>query len=217
MAALPVEKNDREDSLGRIPGTENEAELSFAIVNDSFDARRAQSGFDVTEVEADHEPSIDNQSNVDSKAPEDSQPPDSNIGQQKPRKGGGRTRVKRTQTVKAVLKEAKSILGESKAAEAVPGESVDDHETEFPNGHAEDSANTNSENLKPSSRRMPVNTRKRNRVQTSQTVSGHDGDRSEGQSDSVVPGQHKRRRQKAAAPPVEAAGGTRYNLRRPKA
>ncbi|XP_061367038.1 protein CROWDED NUCLEI 1 [Gastrolobium bilobum] len=218
METLPVENADMEDSSGRIPGTENEAELSFAIVNDSFDARRVQSGNDITEVEADHDPSIDNQSNIDNKVPEDSQPPDAKVGQQKPRKGAGRTRVKRTHTVKAVLKEAEAILGESKAAEAVPGESVDDRETEFPNGNAEDSANVNSESQKPSSRRVPANGRKRNRVQTSQlTVSGHDGDASEGHSDSIIPEQRKRRRQKAAAaPPVQTAGETRYNLRRPK-
>nr|KYP35721.1 Putative nuclear matrix constituent protein 1-like protein [Cajanus cajan] len=186
-----AEKTNVEDSPGRIPGTENEAELSIAVVNDSFDARRVQSGRvqsgnDMTEVEADQDPSVENQSNVDSKAPEDIQPPDSKAGKQKPRKGGGRTRVKRTHTVKAVLREARGILGE--AAEALPGESVDDHETE-----------------------------KRNRVQTSQmTVSGHDDNASEGHSDSLIPEQRKRRRQKAAAAPPQTAGETRYNLRRPK-
>ncbi|KAL2329712.1 hypothetical protein Fmac_017293 [Flemingia macrophylla] len=185
-----VETTNVEDSPGRIPGIENEAELSFAVVNDSLDVLR---------VEVDRDPSVDNRSNVDSKAPEDIQPPDSKVGQQKPRKEGGRTRVKRTNTVKAVLKEARGILGED--AEALPGESVDDHETEFPNGMAEDSANVNSESQKPSNRRIPVNVRKRNRVQTSQmTVSGHDDNASEGHSDSLIPGQRKRRRQKAAAP-----------------
>ncbi|RDX99236.1 Protein CROWDED NUCLEI 1 [Mucuna pruriens] len=215
VVTLSVEKTNVEDSPGRIPGTENEAELSFAVVNDSFDARRIQSGNDITEVEADHDPSVENRSNLDSKAPEDLEPPDSKVGQQKPRKGGGRTRVKRTHTVKAVLKEARDILGI--AAEALPGESVDDHETEFPNGNAEDSANVNSESQKPSNRRIPGNVRKRNWVQTSQmTVSGHDGDASEGHSDSLIPGQRKRRRQKAVAPPAQTAGETRYNLRRPK-
>ncbi|KAK7394310.1 hypothetical protein VNO78_14832 [Psophocarpus tetragonolobus] len=215
VVTLSVEKNNLEDSPGRIPGAENEAELSFAGVNDSFDAWRVQSGNNNAEVEADHDPSVENQSNDDSKAPEDLQPPDSKVGQQKPLKRGGRTRVKRTHTVKAVLKEAKAILGES--AEVLPGESVDDHESEFPNGNAEDSANVNSESNQPSNRRRPMNVRKRNRVQPSQmTVSGHDGDASEGQSDSLVPGQRKRRRQKAAAPPAQTAGETRYNLRRPK-
>ncbi|KOM36690.1 hypothetical protein LR48_Vigan03g007100 [Vigna angularis] len=200
------EKTNREDSPGRIPGHENEAELSFDVVNDSFDGQRVLSGNDIREVEAaEQDPIVENQSNDDSKAPEDSK-----AGQQQPRKGGGRTRVKRTHTVKAVLKEARGILGE--AAE-LPAESVDNHETEFTNGNAEDSANVDSESQRPSNR----NVRKRNRVQTSQmTVSGHDGDASEGHSDSVIPGQRKRRRQKAAAPPAQTAGETRYNLRRPR-
>ncbi|OIW05460.1 hypothetical protein TanjilG_12051 [Lupinus angustifolius] len=214
-AILSAEKANIEGSPVRIPGTEIETELSFAIVNDSFDARRVQSDNDITVVEVDHDPSIDNQSNIDSKAPEDSQPLDSKIGQRKPRKGGVRTRVKRTNTIKSVLKEAEAILGEPEGSEAVPGESVDDRETEFPNGNADDSADVNSESQKPSSRGIAANVRKRNRVQTSQmTVSGHDGDASEGHAD--IPGQRKRRRQKAAPPLVQPARETRYNLRRPK-
>ncbi|CAL0314683.1 unnamed protein product [Lupinus luteus] len=216
VATLSAEKANIEGSTVRIPGTEIETELSFAIVNDSFDARRVQSDNDITVVEVDHDPSIDNQSNIDSKAPEDSQPVDSNIGQRKTRRGGVRTRVKRTNTVKSVLKEAKAILGEPEGSEAVPGESVDDRETEFPNGNAADSADVNSESQNPSSKGIPANVRKRNRVQTSQmTVSGHEGDASEGHAD--IPGQRKRRRQKAAPPPVQPARETRYNLRRPKA
>ena len=88
--------------------------------------------------------------------------------------------------MKAVLKEARGILGE--AAELLPRESVNNHETEFPNGNAEDSANVNSESQGLSNRRIPMNVRKRNRVQTSQmTVSEHDGEASEGHSDSVIP------------------------------
>ncbi|KAL2344439.1 hypothetical protein Fmac_005724 [Flemingia macrophylla] len=44
-------------------------------------------------VEADRDPSVKNRSNIDNKAPEDIQPPDSKVGQQKPHKGEGRTRV----------------------------------------------------------------------------------------------------------------------------
>jgi hypothetical protein len=189
--------------------------LSFAIANDSFDALRVQNDNDITEVEADHDPSIDNQGNIETKALDDLQPPDSKVGQKKPGRGRGRARVKPTQTVKEVLKEAEAILGKSKATEAVPGESVDDRETDFPNGNAEDSANMDSESQKPSSK-ITANLRKRNRVQTSQvTASEHEGDASEGHSD-IPPGQRKRRRQKAAAAPSQFAGETRYNLRRPK-
>ncbi|CAK8540885.1 unnamed protein product [Lathyrus sativus] len=216
--ALPVDATN-EDSLAKIPGAENEAELSFAIANDSFDAPRLQSGHDITEVEADHDPSIDNQGNNeteapdnnDTKAPDDLEPTDSKVEQQKPRRGRGRARVvKRTQTVKAVIKEAEAFLGESKADEAVPGESVDDRETGFPNGNAEDSANMDSESQKPAEKRT-ANLRKRNRVQTTSQVTAS---ASEGHSD--IPGQRRRTRQKAAPPPVQTAGETRYNLRRPK-
>lgn len=206
VATSSVEKGKIEGPLRGIPCTENEAELSFAIVSDSFGVQRTHSDNYHREVEAEQDISIDNQSNIDSKAPEapgDSQLSDSKGGQQKPLKRG-RARIKRTRTVKAVVKDAKTILGES----------MDDHETEYPNGNAEDSANRNSEIQKPSSRRMPANVRKRNRAQTSQmTVSKNDGDAGEGHSDSEVQGQHKRRREKAA-PPVREA---RYNLRRPKA
>ncbi|XP_004514409.1 protein CROWDED NUCLEI 1 isoform X2 [Cicer arietinum] len=216
VAPLSIEKANVDDSPSKILGTENEPELSFAIANDSFDALRVQSGNEITEAEADHDPSIDNQGNIDTKAPDDLQATDSKVGQQKPRRGAGRPRVKRTQTVKTVIKEAEAILGESKAAEAVPGESVDDRETDFPNGNAEDFANMDSESQKPPSIRLTSNLRKRNWVQTSQiAASEHEGDASEGHSDSLIPGQRKKRRQKAAAP-AQTAGETRYNLRRHK-
>ncbi|KAF7811233.1 protein CROWDED NUCLEI 1 [Senna tora] len=205
VAPLSIENDKIEESSGGILGTENEAEVSFAIVSDSFVVQRTQSDNDVREIDTQQDISIDDHSNIDSKAPEvpeDSQLSDSKGGQQKPRKRG-KPRVKRTRSVKAVVKDAKAILGES----------VDDDETEFANGNAEDSANVNS-TMQKQSKRMPSNARKRNHVQTSQmTTSQHDGDASEGRSDSEVQGQHKRRRQKAA-PPVRES---RYNLRRPKA
>ncbi|KAL5082806.1 hypothetical protein RYX36_011227 [Vicia faba] len=235
--ALPIDTTN-EDSLANIPGTENEAEVSFAIANESFDAPRVQSGNDITdvEVEADHDPLIDNQGNNDTEAPnnndteapnnndteapnnndteppDDLQPPESKVEKEKPRRGRGRGRaIKRTQTVKAVIKEAEAFLGEPKAAEAVP-ESVDDRETGFPNGNAEDSANMDSESQKPTEKQTTANLRKRNRVQTTSQVTAN---ASEGHSD--IPGQRKRTRQKVAPPPpVQTARGTRYNLRRPK-
>ncbi|XP_058767473.1 nuclear matrix constituent protein 1 [Vicia villosa] len=221
--ALPIDTTNEDDSPAKIPDTENEAEVSFAIANDSFDATRVQSGNDITdvEVEADHDPLIDDSQgnndtkapdNNDTEAPDDLQPPESKVEQEKPRRGRGKGRVvRRTQTVKAVIREAEAILGESKAAEAVPGESVDDRETGFPNGNAEDSANMDSESQKPTEKRTTANLRKRNRVQTTSQITAS---ASEGHSD--IPGQRKRTRQKVAPPPAPTAGGTRYNLRRPK-
>lgn len=206
VAPSSIEKGKIGDSSAGV-GAENEAEVSFAILSDSFDVQRTHSDNDLREVDVEQDQSVDNQSNIDSKAPEgpeDSQVSDSKGGQQKPQKKG-RGRIKRTRSVKAVVKDAKAILGES----------VDDDGTEYPNGNAEDSANVDSEVQKLSSRVKPSNVRKRNHVQTSQmTGSKQDGDAGEGNSDSEVQGQRKRRRQKAAPPPVRE---TRYNLRRPKA
>ncbi|KAK4284273.1 hypothetical protein QN277_001128 [Acacia crassicarpa] len=203
-AKLSVGKDRIEESSQGIPGPENEEELSFAIVSDSFGVQKNLPHNDLAEAEAEKDLSVDNQSNVDSKAPEapeDSQLSDSKGGQQKLRKRG-RSRIKRNKSVIAVVKDAKNILGES----------LNDDEIEYPNGTAEDSANTNNETRKPSKRRMPANARKRNHVQTSQMTESKNDDVNEGQSDSEVQGQPKRRRRKAAPPARES----RYNLRRPK-
>ncbi|XP_054786607.1 nuclear matrix constituent protein 1 [Prosopis cineraria] len=202
---LSVEEGRLEEPSGGIPGPENEEELSFAILSDSFGVQRTHPDNDLTQAEAEKDLSIDNQSNIDSKAleaPEDSQLSDSKGGQQKPRKRG-RARIKRNYSVRAVVKDAKNILGEP----------LNDDETEYPNGTAEDSANVDNETRKPSRRRMPANARKRNHVQTSQMTESKNDDVNEGQSDSEVQGQPKRRRRKVA-PPVREP---RYNLRRPKA
>lgn len=195
VATLSVEKDRIEESSEGIPGPENEEELSFAIVSDSFAVQNTHSHNDLVEAEAEKDLSVDNQSNIDSKAPEDSQLSDSKGGQQKLRKRG-RPRIKRNKSVIAVVKDAKNILGESLNVE----------EIEYPNGTAEDSADINNETRKPSSRRMPA--RKRNHVQTSQMTES----KNEGDSESEVQGQPKRRRQKAIPPAREP----RYNLRRPK-
>ncbi|KAI9127685.1 hypothetical protein K1719_000678 [Acacia pycnantha] len=204
-ATLSVGKDRIEESSQGIPGPENEEELSFAIVSDSFGVQKNLPHNDLTEAEAEKDLSVDDQSNVDSKAPEapeDSQLSDSKGSQQKLRKRG-RSRIKRNKSVIAVVKDAKNILGES----------FDEYEIEYPNGTAEDSANTNNDTRKPSRRRMLANARKRNHVQTSQMTESKNDDVNEGQSDSEVQGQPKRRRRKAAPPPRES----RYNLRRPKA
>ncbi|KAI4346808.1 hypothetical protein L6164_007675 [Bauhinia variegata] len=179
--------------------TENEAELSFAVVSDSLDVQRVQSDNKIRDVDPDQDPSGDDHSNIDSKAPEAPE-----YSQQKPRRGRGRSKVNRTRTMKAVVKDAKAILGEP----------VDEGETQYPNGDAEDSANVNSESQSQSSRRLP-NVRKRNHAQTSEISVSEHGDNNEGHSDSEITGKRKRRRQKAA-PSVQTAGEARYNLRRPK-
>ncbi|KAI4352260.1 hypothetical protein L6164_006529 [Bauhinia variegata] len=206
--ATSSNENAKIETSPRISENENEAELSFAIVSDSFDVRRVQSENNFRDVEADQDPSADDQSNIDSKAPEPeapeySQPSDLKDGQQKYRKGRGRSRITRTRTIKAAVKDAKAILDEPV-----------DGETQYPNGDAGDSANMNSESPGQPSKRLP-NVRKRNHVQTSQITTSEHGDTTEGHSDSEITGKCKRRRQKAA-PSLQTAGEARYNLRRPK-
>ncbi|KAJ0043912.1 hypothetical protein Pint_18833 [Pistacia integerrima] len=151
---------------------------------------------------------VDDQSNINGKVTEveeDSQPTDH--GQQPRRRG--RPRVSRTRSVKAVVQDAKAILGEG----------FNSDEIEHPNGNTEDSGHEITESRGESihaDRGTSRNARKRNRAKTSQTtLSEHDGGDSEGQSGSVVAGQHKKRRQKVSSA-VQTPVGTRYNLRRPK-
>lgn len=204
-------KLNMEEPSKRVQSTEIEAELSFTIASDSFDAQGMQFDNSIREVGAGQDPSADNQSNINSKgseAPEYSQPSDLKDGPNKPSKRG-RARVNRARSVKAVVKDAKSILGEASEL----------NESEYPNGNAEDSANNNAENHGGSSlivKRTPRNGRKRTRAQTSQiTATENDGDDSEGHSDSVIASQRKKRRDKASLT-EQAPGERRYNLRRPK-
>lgn len=204
-------KLNMEEPSQRVRGTEIEAELSFTVASDSFDTQRIQFNNSTREVDTGQDPSADDQSNINSKgieAPEDSQPSDLKGHSHKPRKRG-RPRVSRTRSVKAVVKDAKAILGEA----------LESNDNEYPNGNAEDSANTNTENRNEPNlvdTRTPRNARKRTRTQTSQvTVNENDVDESEGHSDSVAGGQRKKRRDKASLT-VQAPGEKRYNLRRPK-
>ncbi|GAV75637.1 hypothetical protein CFOL_v3_19115 [Cephalotus follicularis] len=158
--------------------TENEQDLSYTSTR---------------EVEGGQDLSVDDQINVNSKTPEvqeDSQPSHLNRGRKA--RNRGRARVSRTRSVKAVVQDAKAILGEA----------FELNETEHPNGNAEDSSRGESGLVDKGKLR---NGRKRNRARTSQiTVSKQDGEESEGQSDSIMAGQPRKRQQ------------TRYNLRRPK-
>lgn len=210
-AHLSCQNVDMEEPSKRVSSTENQAEISLGVATDSFDVQRIQSDNSIREIEVSQDPSADDQSNINSKAPEvadDSQPSDLNGDQHKPRRRG-RPRVYRTRSVKAVVKDAKAILGEA----------LEENEKDYPNGNAEDSAYDNAESRDDSSlggQRLPRNGRKRNHAQTSQNMgSEHDGDDSEGRSDSIVAGQRRTRRQKITTA-VLAPGEKRYNLRRPK-
>ncbi|CBI33677.3 unnamed protein product, partial [Vitis vinifera] len=172
----------------RLGSTEDEPEPSFRIANDSFDVQRIQSDNSIKEVEAGQDLSID-ESNIDSKALElqqHSQHSDLKGARRKPGKRS-KQRIHRTRSVKAVVRDAKAILGES---------------LELKSSFAD--------------KGTPRNGRKRQRAYTSQTmVSEQDGDDSEGRSDSVMARRQGKRRQKVP-PAVQTLGQERYNLRRPK-
>uniref|UniRef100_A0A2P2MH22 Putative nuclear matrix constituent protein 1-like protein n=1 Tax=Rhizophora mucronata TaxID=61149 RepID=A0A2P2MH22_RHIMU len=188
-----------EEPSKRLDFKDNEAELSFAIVNNSVDVQRVQIDRD---AETSQDLSVEYQSNVNSKEPEcqeDSQASDLKFGYQ-PRKRG-RPRVSRTRSVKAVVQDVK----------AIPGEALEINDTEdshLPKAESHDGSRlADKETL--------GNSRKRNRAHTSQaTRSEHDVGDSEGNSGSVTAGGHKRIRQKVS--PVRAPGKARYNLRRRK-
>ncbi|KAA8547829.1 hypothetical protein F0562_004258 [Nyssa sinensis] len=204
-------KHDIQEPSKRLLSTDDEPVLSVGVAPDSFDVQRIQSDNSIREVGAGPDPSIDSQSNANSKAgeiPEDSQQSDMKGGRRKPGKGG-RPRINRTRSVKAVVADPKAIIGDA----------FEQNESEQINGTAEDSAYMNEESRGESSlmdKDKPRNGRKRDRARTSQmTVSGQGGDYSEGHSNSVTAGGRRRTRQKVA-PAVQTPGEKRYNLRRPK-
>ncbi|KAM5581014.1 hypothetical protein ABKV19_010295 [Rosa sericea] len=187
---------------------ENEAEVSFGVASGSLDVQRIQSDNSIREVDAGQYPSADEHISEAPNVLKDSQPTNLKGGHRKPR-GRGRATVHKTRSVKAVVKDAKAILGEA----------FETNDGQYQNGTAEDSANMYTESHDDSSlagKRTRRNGRKRGRAQTSEVaVSEHGGDDSE-RSDSVMTGQRKKRREKVPAaeqPPNER----RYNLRRSKA
>ncbi|KAF7135186.1 hypothetical protein RHSIM_Rhsim08G0079900 [Rhododendron simsii] len=171
----PTDISLREQPI-RLLSNENEPE-SFGIATNSLDGQGVQSG--------------DDQSNINSNAQEiveNSQHSGLKEGKRKPGRRG-RPRVNKTHSVKEVVEEAKSILGDA----------FDQ------NGSAENSAFFNGEG-------KPGNRRKRNRAHSSQNTASEQ-DYSEGHSGSVTAGGGRKRRQKVAQV-VQNPGEVRYNLRR---
>lgn len=176
-------------------------ELSLKVVSDSLDHEAV--GNESARVEGDQEPSVGAWCNTNnSKGPASSQ--NSDFHSQHGKKQ--RNRVIRTRSVKAVIKDAKNIVGDS----------IDLSVSEQPNGDAENSTHMDNESREVSSLASKENTkkgRKRGRTHTSQTTACEQDDGvSEGRSDSVVAGGPRTRRRKVAAN-VQVPAEKRYNLR----
>ncbi|XP_038891058.1 protein CROWDED NUCLEI 1 [Benincasa hispida] len=210
----PAPASDEHDDLAepskRMSAGEDEAELSLAIASDSLDDKRIQSDVSGREVEPSQNFSTDNLSNINSKAPEiavDSRPSDAREKQRKPRPKRGQPKINRTRSVKAVVEDAKAIIGELQETQQV----------DYPNGNAaEDSSQLNNESRDESSlagKGRQRNLRKRTRANSSQIMGENDNDDSEVRSGSVVEGQPRKRRQRAVPAAVPEK---RYNLRRTK-
>ncbi|KAE8696068.1 Protein CROWDED NUCLEI 1 [Hibiscus syriacus] len=190
------------DNLEGTSKTEHEPDLSFAAAATSLEIHGVQLNSSRRDVDVGHDLSIENQSNMESKEVEvlgDSQTSDLNRGKQVRKRG--RAAAKRTRSVKAVVKDAEAILGKTLES------------NENNSGHANTESRGESGLVDGGASR---NTRKRTRAQTSQTEDTEQGGNdSEGQSDSVVGGQRRKRQQKVVlAMPIP--GEKRYNLRRPK-
>jgi len=174
-------------------------ELSNRVVNDSFDVQRAQTDDSARELEGCQDPSVGEWADTHSgKEPESS--PHSDFNDQ------SRQRVHRTRSVKAVVEEAKNIIGDSAGQD----------NRQPSKGDADDSTRIVGEGRDASSvadRENRGRGRKRGRLHASQTTaSEHDDGESEGRSDSIVVGGPRTRRRKVATVaqgPVEK----RYNLR----
>lgn len=205
---LPRKHVHVESSPKRLLNTEEESKLRFGVAADALDAQNIQSNDSIKEVGSGLDPSVDEHSNINSKAPddvEDSHHSDLRAGPRKPGKRG-RGKVNRTRSVKAVVADAKAILGDAVELDE------NDHSNGIPSVYTNESRGDSSLVDKGVTR----NGRKRNRLRPSRSAASEiDADYSEGHSDSVTAGGRRKRRQKVV-PAVQTPSGKRYNLRRPK-
>ncbi|XP_010552342.1 PREDICTED: protein CROWDED NUCLEI 1-like [Tarenaya hassleriana] len=165
-------------------------------------AVRSDTGTRELEVINDH--SDNDQSNIDNKVHEVAE--DLNVDGQPRRRG--KTGVRRRRSVKAVVEDARAILGKS----------LEFNEPEDSNANGEDSAKANEECTSghgQTSRGTSRNGRKRNRTDSQKGC--EDGNESDGNSESVTAGadQHGKRRHKAITE-TQGVVEQRYNLRRPR-
>ncbi|KAL3526687.1 hypothetical protein ACH5RR_011343 [Cinchona calisaya] len=177
------------ESQKPLPSSEKEPEKPYGFSEDSLDIQRVQSDNSIREIKDGPDPSVNDQSSQHSNA---------KVGKRGPSKRR-RPKINREQSGKAVVADGKAVHEEAL--------------TESEGQHVNGNVDMNEENRGESG--APTNGRKRNRTQTSlATASEHDGEYSV-QSGSVTGEGHRKRRQKVA-PPVQAPGEKRYNLRRPR-
>ncbi|GAB4831763.1 hypothetical protein Ancab_005775 [Ancistrocladus abbreviatus] len=176
-------------------------ELSFRVASDAFDAQRVQLNDSVRALQG--EPLAEGEGNIHGGKQDDVEASELSglNGKQKVRRRGRPKKINWTRSMKAVVRDAKGILGDA-------GE---ENENEHPNGHAEDSEKSSFVD-KGNGR----NGKKRNRAYTSRTTtSEQDADETEGRSDSVMAGGRRKRHQKIE-PALQVPAEKHYNLRRPK-
>lgn len=176
----------------RFDVTEDYNESSSGFVNDSLDVERMQSDVVATLGGVSL---VGEKTGIHDEKHEEAEASEISGFSRGPRAGKrGRLRGSRTRSMKAVVKEAKAILGDT----------AEENQNEHPNGYPQE-----SESSFVDRGNMP-NEKKRNRAQNSQTTASLPQDDSEG--DSMMAGGRRKRRQK-----VELAEKTqpviRYNLR----
>ncbi|GMH30596.1 hypothetical protein Nepgr_032439 [Nepenthes gracilis] len=183
-----------EPVLDRFDVADDVQELPFKVVNDSLDAQRPESDDSIRKVQGDQDLLAEEECNVNGKKQEEVEASELSAfnSQQKAGKKG-RQKIKTARHVEAVVRDALTI----------PGDAVEENETEQLNGHVEDSDESS----------FAFKGDKRNGRKRKTTTSEQDGDDSEGRSDSVKTGRNKKRRQKVN-PAVQAPAEKRYNLRR---
>ncbi|XAR65373.1 hypothetical protein NMG60_11009473 [Bertholletia excelsa] len=198
-----AEKSDMPTTVANVEEAKEQSipeevpERSLGIANDTFSFQQHASSSVIKELDRVHSPSIKSESNMDSKLqefPEESQQSELKTGR---RRAERKPKAHRTRSVKAVVEDAKGILGESVEgldSGNINGESRDD------SSYAEKAAGTAA--------------RKRQREQTSRyTEIQQDAEASEGHSESVTTGGRRKRRQTIALV-TQTPGEKRYNLRR---
>ncbi|KAK7309987.1 hypothetical protein RJT34_07164 [Clitoria ternatea] len=206
-----IEKVDGLESLPNAEGARVRAEQLVAggMAHHFSDMPHLKSNDVVREVDDEYSLSIGDHSRVDSLVdgdPDDSQQSVPKLGRRRPGRKS-KSGIARTRSVKAVVEEAKEFLG--KAPEDIENASLHSlNDDRIKENSPEDSSRVE----KP----IGNTRRKRQRAQTSRvTESEQTAGDSDGQSDSVMAGGRRKRRQ-TVAPPPQVTGEKRYNLRRNK-